>query len=140
MVKTTVGAIITNNACNKVSILLTKRNVEPYLGKWCLPGGHIDPNEKAFDAVKREVFEETGMSFTGTFYKYFDEIIPEMNIHAVVLIFSGTATGQLKIQELEVQEAKWFPLPDALKLDLAFYHKDIIETFLVNSGRTINVK
>jgi 8-oxo-dGTP diphosphatase len=132
MVKTTVGAIITNNTQGTVRILLTKRNIEPYRGKWCLPGGHIDSNEKAFDAIEREVFEETGLHFKGSFYKYFDEIIPDLNIHAVVLIYSGSASGKLRIQELEVQEAKWIEVSKAMTLDLAFYHKDIIQTFFSN--------
>jgi 8-oxo-dGTP diphosphatase len=129
MVKTTVGAIITDTSQKPVRILLTKRNIEPFKGLWCLPGGHIDSDEKAFDAVKREVFEETGMNFNGSFFKYFDEIIPELNIHAVVLIFAGYASGNLNIQEFEVMEAIWFEVSDALNLELAFHHKEIINSF-----------
>ena len=47
---TTVAAIIKND---KDEILLTRRNVEPFKEQWCLPGGHIDENEKALDAVNR---------------------------------------------------------------------------------------
>ena len=43
---TTVAAIIKND---EDKILLTRRNVAPFKGQWCLPGGHIDENEKAFD-------------------------------------------------------------------------------------------
>jgi 8-oxo-dGTP diphosphatase len=134
MVKTTVGAIITDNTKGTVRILLTKRNIEPYRGKWCLPGGHIDSNEKAFDAIEREVVEETGLHFKGSFYKYFDEIIPDLNIHAVVLIYSGSASGKLRIQELEVQEAKWFSFIEIQSIEMAFYHKQIIGTFFKESG------
>jgi 8-oxo-dGTP diphosphatase len=134
MVKTTVGAIITDTSQKPVRILLTKRNIEPFKGLWCLPGGHIDSDEKASDAVKREVFEETGMNFNGSFFKYFDEIIPEYNIQAVVLIFEGTATGELKIQELEVQEAKWFSVSEIQSIELAFYHKNIVLTFFKEPG------
>jgi 8-oxo-dGTP diphosphatase len=56
----TVAAIIKNEAGK---ILLTRRNVDPFKGQWCLPGGHIDDNEKAFDAVIREAKEETGLEF-----------------------------------------------------------------------------
>lgn len=31
-------------------------------GKWCLPGGSIDKGEKPFDAILREVKEETNIS------------------------------------------------------------------------------
>ena len=41
--KETVGAIIISEGEEK--ILLLKRKGEPFAGKWCIPGGHIDPNE-----------------------------------------------------------------------------------------------
>ena len=39
-------------------ILLTKRSDN---GRWCLPGGHIDPGESVAEATAREVLEETGL-------------------------------------------------------------------------------
>ena len=49
VVKTTVGAIIEGDG----KILLTKRNIEPFKGYWCLPGGHIEYFEPAKDAIIR---------------------------------------------------------------------------------------
>ncbi len=43
------------------SLLLVKRGGHPFLGKWALPGGFLEPNETAEEAVKRELFEETGV-------------------------------------------------------------------------------
>jgi 8-oxo-dGTP pyrophosphatase MutT (NUDIX family) len=40
-------------------VLLTRRADN---GRWCLPGGHIDPGESAAEACVREVFEETGLT------------------------------------------------------------------------------
>ena len=42
-------------------LLLVKRNIEPGLGQWSLPGGFVETGETAVDAVKREVREETGL-------------------------------------------------------------------------------
>ena len=42
-------------------ILLLKRNTEPYLGKFALPGGFVDYDEQVEVAAVREVKEETGV-------------------------------------------------------------------------------
>jgi len=42
MPKATVGAIIHPSENERSTILLTKRNVNPFKDHWCLPGGHID--------------------------------------------------------------------------------------------------
>ena len=40
------------------NVLLTRRQDN---GRWCLPGGGMDPGESAAEACIREVFEETGL-------------------------------------------------------------------------------
>lgn len=42
-------------------VLLVKRNIEPGLGHWSLPGGFVETGETAVEAVIREVQEETGL-------------------------------------------------------------------------------
>lgn len=42
-------------------VLLVRRNIEPAIGLWCLPGGFIEAGETAEQAVVREVQEETGL-------------------------------------------------------------------------------
>lgn len=54
-----VNAVIFNE---EKEVLLTRRSPkvrEP--GKWCLPGGHIEPGENWLTAVRREVSEEAGL-------------------------------------------------------------------------------
>ena len=45
-------------------LLLTKRNIEPGKGLWCLPGGFIEVGETAEETVVRETLEETGLKVT----------------------------------------------------------------------------
>ena len=129
MPKVTVGAVLTRYAGDNVSLLLTKRNVEPFKGYWCIPGGHIEPYEDAVAAVIREVKEETNLDFLPRFLSYLDEIFPERNTHNVVLIFQGEANGEAKAEPAEVTEMEWFPIADALKMDLAFRHHEAVQLF-----------
>ncbi len=130
MTKATVAAIITPADDHSNCILLTKRSVPPFLGQWCLPGGHIDDYETAEEAVVREVREETGLLFASPlFLHYFNEVFPEHRFHAVALAFYGKGIGSIELMEDEVEEIAWFPLDEALTLPLAFNHLHIIRTY-----------
>jgi len=121
-----VAAIITlQDACG-TKVLLTMRNHEPFKGYWCLPGGHIDANEPIEDAIRREVKEEIGLDFKGTYFRSFDEILPDINHHTVVNVFVGSGQGKLLAQEEEVLDMKWFPLNEACLLPLAFTHNQAL--------------
>jgi ADP-ribose pyrophosphatase YjhB (NUDIX family) len=41
--------------------LVLKRSQDPYLGHWDLPGGFVEAGESPAEAVRREIFEETGL-------------------------------------------------------------------------------
>jgi 8-oxo-dGTP diphosphatase len=128
MPETTVAAIL-SRPDHPDQILLTRRNVPPFKGQWCIPGGHIDPYEPARKAAVREAREETGFEFDAQLLGYFDEIIPERRIHAVVLAFYGPARGQPTRAEAEVQEMRWFTLEEARELPLAFDHGTILSAY-----------
>jgi 8-oxo-dGTP diphosphatase len=51
------SCVILIDRCDRV--LLTKRNVEPRAGYWCLPGGFIELGESPEQAALRELREET---------------------------------------------------------------------------------
>lgn len=122
----TVAAIIRNK---EGKILLTRRNVEPFKGQWCLPGGHIDEFENTKEAAIREAKEETGLDFDAEFFGYTDEIIPEFKWHAVVMVFTGKGTGELSAQVREVTDIAWFSLGEAKAMSLAFVHNKIMDEY-----------
>ena len=131
MPSTTVASIIIKNINNELNILLTKRNVPPFKGLWCLPGGHIDKYESAKGAVVREVKEEVGIDFDCEFFSYFDEILPKESIHSVVLVFVGYATGEINKNDAEVLETRWFSKEELKKINLAFKHNEILNHYFL---------
>ena len=135
MPETMVGAIIIAPDTAAVQVLLTRRNTEPFKGEWCLPGGHIDRYEPAEQAIVREVKEETGLDFDARFFGYFDEIIPERGIHAVVLAFVGYGTGSVSAQRSEVSDIAWFTLDETRSMSLAFSHSKILDAYAIQTGR-----
>jgi 8-oxo-dGTP diphosphatase len=132
VIKATVAAIVVKKSDPK-KILLTKRSIEPFKDKWCLPGGHIEAMETAQEAVAREVLEETDIRINPTFFKYFDEIIPEMDHHNVVMVFIGIDDSGKEEDDTysndEVSELKWFDIKHATQLELAFTHSKILQEY-----------
>jgi 8-oxo-dGTP diphosphatase len=134
MPETTAATILTRPG-HPDQVLLTRRNVPPFRGLWCIPGGHIDRYEPARKAALREAREETGLEFDARFLGYFDEILPDRGIHAVVLVFYGEGRGDPILQPTEVQELAWFTLDEARSLPLAFDHKTILDAFALRSEK-----
>ena len=46
------------------SILLVKRDKEPFKDMWCLPGGYVQENENSFDGALRVLKKETNITDT----------------------------------------------------------------------------
>tara|TARA_B100000315_G_scaffold212633_1_gene210104 strand:+ start:655 stop:1140 length:486 start_codon:yes stop_codon:yes gene_type:complete len=42
-------------------VLMVRRNVQPGIGLWSIPGGYVDRGEVVEEAAVREVLEETGL-------------------------------------------------------------------------------
>ncbi|MFA4887168.1 MAG: NUDIX hydrolase [Candidatus Nanoarchaeia archaeon] len=122
----TVAAIIEKNK----KFLLIQRNNVPFKECWVFPGGHIEHFQSAEEAIIREVKEETHLTFKPKFFRAFDEIFPQLKWHALVMVFSGTFTGTMKLKEDEVKDAKWFSKEEIKKMKLGFDHNNIFLEFL----------
>jgi 8-oxo-dGTP diphosphatase len=115
-----VGAVIVQHA----SILLGKRSAERdfYPNVWDVFGGHIEPGESHQQALERELLEELGISPTGS--RYLESLIAsgsteDDRIECHLYVVTEWKGNPANRQPLEHSEIKWFPLGEALQLDLA---------------------
>jgi len=100
-----VVAIIKND---DHEILVAKRAKEPAKGTFDLPGGFIDMNESAEQAVAREVLEETRLKVTSAEYLFSIPniyVYSDFEVHTVDMFFSCNVKdfSQLKAQD-DVEE------------------------------------
>src|SRR5256714_3130458 len=58
----TVDAVVFGLDEEDLKVLLIRRDLEPFKGKWALPGGFVRVEEPLEDAVRRELQEETGVA------------------------------------------------------------------------------
>jgi 8-oxo-dGTP diphosphatase len=71
-------------------VLLIRRGTPPRLGEWSLPGGRIEPSERAMDAALRELREETGVEARiAGLLDVVDGIFPEAGRHYVLIDYAA---------------------------------------------------
>jgi len=115
-------------------VLLTQRSDN---GQWCLPGGMIDPGESITEGCEREFWEETSLHvrvvrLTGVYSNPNRlTVYPDGNkAHVVVLSFIVEQTGgSLRLSD-ESTDARYFPVSDAVRMDLFHGHAEMIRDAL----------
>lgn len=121
--KVAVGALIRDS---RERILLIRRGHEPNRGKWAVPGGKVEMFESIQDAVKREVMEETGLQVEVRRLLAIVELM-EGGFHYVILDFEAEMTGGSPRPSTDADELRFFTLEEALKLDLTYTMRDMLE-------------
>jgi 8-oxo-dGTP diphosphatase len=71
-------------------VLLIRRGTPPRQGEWSLPGGRIEPGERAIDAGLRELREETGVEARVTgLLDVVDGLFPDAGRHYVLIDYAA---------------------------------------------------
>ena len=72
------------------AVLLIRRGTPPRQGDWSLPGGRIEPGERAVDAALRELREETGVEAEiSGLIDVVDGLFPEAGRHYVLIDYAA---------------------------------------------------
>jgi len=110
-------------------------------GKWNAAGGHVEKGETPFECVKREVFEETGLTigeptYHGKFKFFFGEGSEEnkksLTTPWIIHVFSTDKfAGELK--ESDEGELRWFEI-DKIPFD-KMWQDDALWVPLVLEGK-----
>lgn len=99
-------------------------------GRWGLPKGHVRRGETAEAAATREIAEETGLQ--GSVERHLATIeywfrAGATRIHKYVDFFLVRYTdGVLIPQQAEVDDVRWFPLEEALRLASFERERDVL--------------
>jgi len=112
--------------------------------KFKLPGGYIDDKENISKALRREVFEETGIkvelesivSLGHSFPSQFEQ----SNLY-IVCSAKALSTEINIIDFEEIIEAKWMDLDEYFNCeDIHIYNKDIVKTAMKNMGLKLETR
>ena len=111
----------------ELKVLLIQRALEPFKGKWALPGGFVHVDETIDDAARRELAEEAGLKevFLEQLYTFGAlgrdprERVVSVAHYALVKLSDHQAKAAT-----DAANAEWFPISNAPKL--AFDHAEIL--------------
>jgi len=109
-----------------LAVLLIRRDLEPFAGKWALPGGFVHLDETVDEAARRELAEETGLGrvYLEQLYTFggIDRDPRERVVTVAYYALVNLADHRVKAAT-DAREAAWFAVSDLPAL--AFDHDAI---------------
>lgn len=127
----TVDCVVFGLDEEDLKIILIERDVEPYKGRWALPGGFVHIDESLEEAAMRELKEETGIEnvFLEQLYTFGDVNRDPRDRVISVAYYALVNLRDHKIKAAtDAKSAAWFSTDDVPKL--AFDHNKILDVAL----------
>ncbi|QER40434.1 NUDIX hydrolase [Acinetobacter suaedae] len=128
----TVDMAIFSVAKGQLQVLMIQRSNFPEKGKWALPGGFVDlkTDPDLMATAHRKLQEKTGIQLP-----YLEQVETIGNLHRdprgwsiTSLYFALIDFEKFEIQATNTAEySQWYPIDQALQLDLAFDHKQLLQ-------------
>src|SRR6186713_2244382 len=124
----TVDCVVFGLDDSELKVLLIERGLDPFKGKWALPGGFVRVDETLDEAARRELEEEAGLKnvFLEQLYT-FGEVKRDPRERVVsVAYYSLVKLADHKVHAAtDARDAAWFGVHDVPSL--AFDHADILQ-------------
>jgi 8-oxo-dGTP diphosphatase len=128
----TVDCVVFGFDEGELKVLLIERALEPFKGKWALPGGFVRVDETVDEAARRELAEEAGLRdvFLEQLYTFGAvnrdprERVVSVAYYALVKLSAHDTRAAT-----DAADARWFPISKVPKL--AFDHANILAAALV---------
>ena len=120
-----VAAVTTGGDERKV--LLIERGNEPFKGRWALPGGFLEPDERLEQCARRELAEETGLEVEAVLdlLGVYDDPGRDPRGRIVSAIYIARVAGEPEVEGGDdAAAARWWPLDDPPAL--AFDHDRVL--------------
>jgi len=123
-----------------LQVLVLRRTLPPLDGVWSLVTGHVDEGETGWEAARREVIEETGLTpealysanFCDQWYNHHANVIEVVPIFVAYVHAEGVVS-----MNHEHSELRWVPVDDAIDHIPFHGHKTALEhirhTFIENA-------
>jgi len=127
----TVDCVVFGLDESDLKVLLIERGLEPFKGRWALPGGFVRVDETLDEAARRELAEEAGLADV-----FLEQLFTfgELNRDPRERVVSVTYYALVKLTDHQTRaatdaaDARWFPVAKVPKL--AFDHANILATAL----------
>jgi 8-oxo-dGTP diphosphatase len=127
----TVDCVIFGLDEGDLKVLLIQRDLDPFKGKWALPGGFVRVDETLEGAARRELQEETGVEHVFLEQLYtFGEVNRDPRERVItVAYFALVKLSDHRIKATtDARNAAWFVMSDLPAL--AFDHEQILDAAL----------